>query len=304
MGKIAFVFAGQGAQHIGMGRSLYEAYPAVKNLFEEAEARRPGTLPLMFEGDEAELKKTENTQPCLYLADLGAALALHACGVTPDAAAGFSLGEIPALAFAGACSAADGFTLAALRGEAMGRAAARTPASMAAVIKLTTEEAEALCARFDAVWPVNYNCPGQLAVSARADQMQPFTETVKEAGGRAIPLNVSGGFHSPLMAEAADEFGAYLKNCPIGAPALTAYSNVSAAPYGDDVKTLLQAQIKSPVQWEKIIRKMAAEGFDTFVECGPGNTLAKLISKILPGARTFSVETSEQAAASAKEILA
>ena len=113
MGKIAFVFAGQGAQHIGMGRELYASSPAVKNLFDEAEARRPGTLALMFEGDETELKKTANTQPCLYLADLAAAAALREAGIVPDAVAGFSLGEIPALAFAGAYSDAEGFDLSA-----------------------------------------------------------------------------------------------------------------------------------------------------------------------------------------------
>jgi len=302
MGKIAFFFAGQGAQHIGMGRELYDAYPTVKAVFDEAEARRPGTLALMFGGEEAELKKTENTQPCLYLADLAAAIALRESGVTPDAAAGFSLGEIPALAFAGAYTAADGFSLAAVRGEAMGRAAAETSASMAAIVKLTNEQVEALCARFEDVYPVNYNCPGQLVVSARADMMKPFSDAVKAAGGRALPLNVSGGFHSPFMASAAQEFGAHLARCEIGAPVLPAYSNCTADLYGDDVKSLLERQIKSPVRWETIIRRMADAGFDTFVECGPGNTLAKLIAKILPEARTFSVETAEQAAAAAKEI--
>ena len=304
MGKIAFVFAGQGAQHIGMGRALYDASPAVKDIFDEAEARRPGTLSLMFEGDEAELKKTENTQPCLYLADLAAAAALREAGVSPDAVAGFSLGEIPALAFAGAYSAADGFALAAVRGDAMGKAAAAVSASMAAIVKMTNEQVEALCAQFDGVYPVNYNCPGQLVVSARTEVMKPFCDAVKAAGGRALPLNVSGGFHSPFMESAAAEFGAHLAGVEICTPALPAYSNYTAALYGDEVKSLLEMQIKSPVRWETIIRRMADAGLDTFVECGPGSTLAKLITKILPDARTFSVETPEQAAAAAKEILA
>ncbi len=303
MGKIAFVFAGQGAQHIGMGKELYEAYPAVKAVFDAAEARRPGTLALMFSGDEADLKKTENTQPCLYLADLAAAIALREEGITPDAAAGFSLGEIPALAYAGAYGEADGFSLAAVRGEAMGKAANAVSASMAAIIKLTNEQVETLCAQFEDVYPVNYNCPGQLVVSARADVMKPFCDAVKEAGGRALPLNVSGGFHSPFMNNASEAFGAHLAQCEINKPTLPAYSNCTADLYGDDVKSLLEKQINNPVRWETIIRRMADAGFDTFIECGPGNTLAKLIGKILPEACTFSVETAEQAKAAAQEIL-
>jgi [acyl-carrier-protein] S-malonyltransferase len=304
MGKIAFVFAGQGAQHIGMGRELYAISPAVKNLFDEAEIRRPGTLALMFEGDEAELKKTANTQPCLYLADLAAATALREAGIVPDAVAGFSLGEIPALAFAGAYSDADGFDLACVRGAAMGKAAEAVSASMAAIVKMTNDQVEAICSRFEHIYPVNYNCPGQLVVSARTDVMKEFCDAVKTEGGRALPLNVSGGFHSPFMNDAAAEFGACLAKAEIRTPKLPAYSNYTADLYGDEVKHLLEMQIKSPVRWEEIIRKMSADGFDTFVECGPGGTLSKLIAKILPDARTFAVETAEQAEAAAKEISA
>ena len=304
MGKIAFIFAGQGAQHVGMGRELYAFSPAVKNLFDEAEARRPGTLALMFAGDEAELKKTANTQPCLYLADLAAAAALREAGIVPDAVAGFSLGEIPALAFAGAYGEADGFDLACARGTAMGKAAEAVSASMAAIVKLTNEQVEAICSRFEYVYPVNYNCPGQLVVSARTDVMKEFCDAVKAEGGRALPLNVSGGFHSPFMNDAAAEFGVCLAKADIRTPELPAYSNYTAVLYGDEVRQLLEMQVKSPVRWEEIIRKMAADGFDTFVECGPGSTLSKLIAKILPDARTFAVETAEQAEAAAKELSA
>lgn len=302
MGKIAFVFAGQGAQHIGMGRDLYESSPAVRTLFDEAEQHCPGTLSRMFEGNAETLKQTEVTQPCLYLADLAAAAALREAGVQPDAAAGFSLGEIPALAYAGAFSEADGFILACERGKAMGKASRENPASMAAVLKLANEQVESLCTEFEDVYPVNYNCPGQLVISARTDRMAPFCDAVKAAGGRALPLNVSGGFHSPFMRSAAREFGAFLAKADVHTPRLPAYSNVTAELYGDDVKSLLEKQICSPVRWEEIIRRMAAEGFDTFVECGPGATLCKLIAKILPDARTFAVETAAQAKAAAKEI--
>ena len=287
-----------------MAKELYDAYPSVRSFMDEAESCRPGTLAQMFAGDEAELKKTENTQPCLYLADLAAAIALREEGLRPAAAAGFSLGEIPALAFAGAYGYVDGFRHAAVRGEAMGKAALENPASMAAILKLTNEQIEEICARFASVYPVNYNCPGQLVVSARTDLMKDFCNAVKEAGGRALPLNVSGGFHSPFMHSAAEAFGAYLADKDVHTPTYTAYSNCTAEPYGDNVKTLLQKQIESPVRWESIIRQMASEGFDTFVECGPGNTLAKLIERTLPEARTFSAETADQVKAAAKEILA
>ena len=303
MGKIAFVFAGQGAQHIGMGKELYEAYPAVKSIFDAAESRHPGTLAMMFEGDKADLKKTENTQPCLYLADLAAAVALRAEGIMPDAVAGFSLGEIPALAFAGAYSETDGFSLAMFRGRAMGSAASAVSASMGAVIKLTNEQVECLCTQFEAVYPVNYNCPGQLVISARSDMMQAFGDAVKQAGGRLLPLNVSGGFHSPFMAEAAETFGAHIADKDIRTPILPTYSNYTAELYGDDVKTLLKKQIEHPVRWERLIRNMAKAGFDTFIECGPGGTLAKLISRILPDARVLTAETSAQIHTAAKEIL-
>ena len=174
MGKIAFVFSGQGAQHPGMGRGFYESSAAVRGLFHEAERVRPGTLHMMFEGDEAELRHTENTQPCLYLADLGAAIAVKEAGISPEAVAGFSLGEIPALAFAGAYSYTDGFSMSVLRGAFMGKAASAVSASMVAVVKLPYETVEALCTHYEQVYPVNYNGGGQLVVSGVTAELEPF----------------------------------------------------------------------------------------------------------------------------------
>lgn len=302
MGKIAFVFSGQGAQHPGMGRGFYDGCAPVRRLFDEAERFRPGTLEMMFAGDEAELRRTENTQPCLYLADLGAALAMKEAGVLPAAAAGFSLGEIPALAFAGAYSYLDGFSMAVCRGAFMGKAAEAVSASMAAILKLPYETVEELCTHYRQVYPVNYNGGGQLVVSGASAELEPFCREVKAAGGRAILLAVGGGFHSPFMDEAAKSFGEALGAYTLEKPALLTYANYTGAPYTSEVRALLENQINHPVRWETIIRAMLADGFDTFVETGVGETLKKLIAKISPESKCFAVNSPETLAAACEEI--
>lgn len=301
MGKIAFMFSGQGAQFIGMGKDLYDNVPCVKELFDKAEQMRNGTLDLMFSGDEAELKQTVNTQPCMYLADLGAARALESMGVKPDAVAGFSLGEIAALAYSGAYSDEEGFSLVCKRGEAMGKAAEKHPAKMAAIIKLSNEKVEELCEKAGA-YPVNYNSPGQLVVSGTAEAIEKISELAKEEKGRALPLKVSGGFHSPFMDDAAEEFGEVLKNADIKEPSIVSYSNYTAKPYEGDVKDKLKNQINHPVKWEAIIRDMVDNGFDTFIETGCGNTLKKLVEKIAPECKTYAVSTKEEAEIVVKEL--
>jgi len=295
MSKIAFVFSGQGAQAAGMGKSFYDNDTEVRALYDACEAIRPGTLEMSFNGSDEELKLTENTQPCLYLSDLAAAIALKNLGVKPEAAAGFSLGEIPALAFAGAYSHTDGFKHAIKRGEFMSEAAKHNPASMAAVLKMSEEEVCGICEKIGGAWAVNFNCPGQVAVAHLSDKAGELMSAVKEAGGRMIPLKVSGGFHSPLMTSASEAFGAYLDTADIALPALTAYSNVTGDVYSDSPRALLTRQINSPVKWTKLINNMAADGIDTFIECGVGTALKGLISKILPEARVMSATTFEEA---------
>ncbi len=293
MGKIAFVFSGQGAQYPGMGESLCGTSPAAKEVFALADAARPGTSAQCFSGTAEELSITKNTQPCVYCVDLAAAKALEEAGVRPDFAAGFSLGEIAALTFGGVFTPEAGFDFVCKRAQAMQQAAEENPGAMAAVLKLPNEKVEELCGEFSQVWPVNYNCPGQLVVAGEPGQLAAFQAKVKEAGGRAAPLAVSGGFHSPLMESAAGKLQEALEGMSLQAPFLPVYANATARPYEGDMKALLVRQVKSPVRWQETIEALAAEGVDTFFECGPGKTLCGLIKKTVKTAQAYQVQDAE-----------
>ena len=293
MGKIAFVFSGQGAQYVGMGKGFYDSIPAVKNLYDACEAIRPNTLEQSFTGDPENLKQTENTQPCLYLADLAAALALKENGIQPDGLAGFSLGEIPALALGGAFSLEDGFRIASVRGKAMAEASKGVEASMMAVVRIPSEQAEELAKPYDKIFPVNYNSPMQLVFSGDKEQLEAFSADVKAVKGRGMMLKVSGAFHSPYMTPAVAPFSKALESFEIKLPDIPVYANYTAAPYEGDPKTLMLEQVNHPVQWTKLIRRMAEDGFDTFIETGVGKTLQKLITQILPEAKAYQADSTE-----------
>ena len=289
MGKIAFVFSGQGDQYPGMGKELAEKYAAAEAVYAACDALRPGTSAQCFEGTEEELKETRNTQPCLFATELAAVSVLMDEGITPDAVAGFSLGEVAAATVSGMFDLKTGFRLVCRRGELMQREADKFDTFMAAVVKLTPQAVEGICSRYPEVYPVNFNCPGQVTVSGLSAQMAGFLEDVKAAGGRAIPLKVKGAFHSPFMREAAKAFAEELALAEFLERKITLYSNLTAEPYTASAAGLLSGQICSPVQWEKIIRNMIADGVDTFIEIGPGKTLCNMIRRIDDGVRTANV---------------
>ena len=196
------------------------------------------------------------------------------------------------------------FTLVCRRGELMQRAAEQTPTAMAAVLKLSNEEVERLCAGFAHVWPVNYNCPGQVTVSGLENEMADFYKAVRAAGGRTMPLKVRGAFHSPYMQDASDEFAVAIDQYTFAAPRIPVYANFTAEPYGADVAGTLKEQMCHPVRWETTVRNMLAAGADTFVELGPGRTMCNLIAKTDKAARCFSVAEAKDVAALLAEVRA
>ena len=280
MGKIAFVFSGQGDQYPGMGKELAEKYASAADVFNRCDAKRPGTSTQCFEGTTEELMETRNTQPCLYAMEMAAFSVLKEKEMTPDVVAGFSLGEVVAVAAAGLFDLETGFDVVCKRGELMQTEAQKADTAMMAVVKLDAKQVEEICAKHREVYPVNYNCPGQITVSGLRASMEAFSVEVKAAGGRALPLKVKGAFHSPFMKEAANAFAKVVEQAAVKSPVCTLYSNLTAKPYTEDVAATLSEQICNPVRWEELVRNMISEGVDTFIEIGPGKTLTNMIKKI------------------------
>lgn len=283
--KTALLFAGQGAQVVGMGRDLAAASPAAQSLFARADEVLGYNLSaLCFDGPEAELTKTEHAQPALYVAGLAALAALRERlpGLAFDAAAGLSLGEFTALAAAGAVSFEDGLRLVRARGRFMQQACEATQGGMAAVIGMDEPGVRAVCDE-TGVSLANLNCPGQIVISGPADRIPTAVDLLRARGARkAIPLNVAGAYHSPLMESARQPLAAALAAVALARPTAPVIANVTARPHGEpaSIRELLAAQVVSPVRWEDSMRWLIAEGFGRFIEFGPGGALTGFLKRI------------------------
>lgn len=292
----AFVFPGQGAQFTGMGKDLYESNAKAKELFDKAnEILGFDITKIMFEGSAEELKQTKVTQPAVFLHSVISAICL---GDEFDAemTAGHSLGEFSALVAAGALSFEDGLKLVSKRAMAMQKACEAAPSTMAAIIGLSDDVIEKVCAEVSSegniVVPANYNCPGQLVVSGNIDAVNAACEKLKEAGAkRALVLPVGGAFHSPLMQPAKDELQAAIEATEFSNPRIPVYQNVDAKAHTDaaEIKQNLIAQLTAPVKWTYEVKQMMADGATDFVECGPGKALQGMILKIAKGVEGISI---------------
>ena len=283
----AFVFPGQGAQFVGMGKDLYESNALAKELFDKADEILGFKITdIMFAGTDEQLKETKVTQPAVFLHSVIQALCLGEA-FNPDMVAGHSLGEFSALVASGALSFEDGLKLVAARANAMQKACEANPGTMAAIIGLLDEKVEEVCASVSTdnniVVAANYNCPGQLVISGNIDAVNKACEKMKEAGAkRALPLKVGGAFHSPLMQPAKDELQAAIEKTTFKMPKCPVYQNVDAKAHTDaaEIKSNLIAQLTSSVRWTTSVQAMIAAGANDFTECGPGTALQGMIGRI------------------------
>jgi len=303
--KLAFLYAGQGAQAPGMGKDLYEAYPEFRAVFDGAKLDFD-LKKACFEGEN--LDETSFTQPCMVAFACGVSAMLRDAGIEPSAAAGLSLGEYSALQAAGVWDAKTAISIAAFRGRAMAEAAAGIDSAMVAVLSLEREKVQAACGAAAALGTVsiaNYNCPGQIVIAGARAAVEEAARRAKELGARrCLPLNTSGPFHTKLLEPASRALHEYFKTVPFGEPRFPVYFNCLGAPMGegDTIPALLERQVMSSVYLEDTLRRMAADGVDTFLEIGPGKVLSGFVRKTVPGAKSYAVTTARDFEAVREEL--
>lgn len=292
MAMKAYIFPGQGAQFTGMGKDLYDSNPKAKELFEEAnDILKFRITDVMFTGTADEQKQTRITQPAIFLHSV--VMALTNDSFAPDMVAGHSLGEFSALVANRTLSFSDALLLVSKRAAAMQRACELNPSTMAAILGLDDKVVEDICAGIDEiVVAANYNCPGQLVISGSNKGVEIACEKLKAAGAkRALPLQVGGAFHSPLMEPAREELADAIQHTKFGSPICPVYQNVNALPSTDveTIKKNLIAQLTAPVRWTQSVQNMVKDGATTFIECGPGKVLQGLVKKIAPSVEAMSL---------------
>ena len=297
--KLAFLYAGQGSQHAGMGQDLYEAYPLFRQILDDAPVDFD-LKKLCFEGPEEQLSQTRYTQPCMVAFAVGITALLKERGIVPQAAAGLSLGEYSALQAAGVFTPREAIALAAFRGKAMEEAAQGMESAMYAVLNLDRNTLEEVCRKASEKGPVylaNYNCPGQIVIGGNREGAEEACRLALEAGARrCLPLKVSGPFHTPLMAPAGKALEEHFAGLSFGEMAFPVYFNCLGRPKTaeETIPQLLVRQVQTSVYMEDTIRHMADAGIDTIVEVGPGKALSGFVKKTAPQIRTIPVETAQQ----------